>query len=307
MIKSKYNYHLLLILTTTIWGGGFLAGKIVTQTMDPVVVSFLRYAIASLILFPMMWLTEPKRTKVSKENLLMLCLLALTGVVLYNIGFFIASKYTTVVKSSLVISSNGPMIAILSGIFLKEKININNIIAMLCSVIGGITIITNGNFSIISNGFSWIDIVLILTSLSWAVFAVLSKHAMKIFSPLVLTTYISGLGTIMMFPLASMYVSKEQFINASVEEWFSLLFIAVFVSVISHIWWNKGIHEVGAAKASVFISIMPLSAAIMATIFLKESLTLPHIIGGILVIGGVYINSINSKLIPIGKEVKPNI
>jgi drug/metabolite transporter (DMT)-like permease len=291
MTKKQAYYYLLLIVTTTIWGVGFLAAKFATQTMDPVIVAYFRYAISSLVLLPLMLLTERHHAKPSKVNWMQFFILAITGVILYNICFFIGAKYSTVVKSSLVISSNGPIIAILSGMFLKENLTFFNIFGLVSSLLGAFLIITNGDLTVIFSEWSWVDLVLILASLSWAVFTVLSKYVMKTFSPLVVTTYVSCLGTILLSPLAITHFSIDQIMLASIYEWISIFFIAIFVAVLSNIWWNKSIKEVGAAKASVFINIMPLSATIMAVIFLHEHLTFYHMVGAFLILGGVYVNT----------------
>ncbi|GGJ57381.1 drug/metabolite transporter (DMT)-like permease [Anoxybacillus voinovskiensis] len=69
-----------------------------------------------------------------------------------------------------------------------------------------------------------------------------------------------------------------------------MLYVAVIVSAISFVWWYNGIQKVGASTASIFINVMPISAAIMGTIFFNEQLKLAHIIGAAFVFGGILFN-----------------
>jgi drug/metabolite transporter (DMT)-like permease len=294
--KGLSKIYLLLILTTMIWGGAFIAGKIATQSLDPVTLAFLRFLGASLILFPLMWWKEPERPERSKKDWIMFGLLGLTGIFLYNIFFFYATKHAPIIKSSLVIASNPVLIIILSGLFLKEKITLKHIIGMVSAVTGVFYIITNGDLGAIAQlRFAPIDLVLLGACLSWALYTVVGKAVLKKFSPLTSTTYATGIGTLLLFPFALFHTTPQQLISSSWEVWASVVYVAVMVSVLSFIWWYKGVQEIGAAKASIFINIMPISATLMAAVFLNEQLTPYHAIGAVLVFGGVYISMYKKK------------
>lgn len=221
----------------------------------------------------------------------MFTLLGLTGIFLYNLCFFFATKHAPIIKSSLVIAANSPLIAIASGIFLKEKITVKNTVGMVSAMIGALYIITDGKISILFTlGFERIDLVLLTACFSWVVYTVLGRSVMKKFSPLTTTTYATGFGTLMLLPFALLNTTKEQIANSGWDVWVSVIYVAVIVSVISFIWWYKGIQKIGAAKASVYINVMPLSATVMAALFLGEQLTIFHGIGAVLIFGGVYLN-----------------
>ncbi|WP_246943143.1 DMT family transporter [Bacillus pinisoli] len=296
MQKKLWLTYVMLIVATATWGSAFIAGKIAVQSFEPSTVAFLRFFGATILLFPLMWVMEKNPIKPSLKDYGLFVILGLTGIALYNIFFFLASKHAPVIKSSIFIASNPVLIVLLSGLFLKEKITKNNIIGMLIALTGVAIIITEGHFlTLIKIGFEPIDFVLIGAVISWALYSVIGKIVLKKFSSIVSTTYAVAFGTLMLFPFAILETSWQDVQMASLDAWIAIIHMSVFVTVISFVMYYNGIKEVGAAKASIFINVMPLSAVIMATLFLGEQFTFAHGVGAAFVLSGVYIGTNTKK------------
>ncbi len=292
MDKGIWKIYLVLTISTVIWGGAFIAGKISTQTLDPFTVAFLRFFGASLVLYPLMWRTDPARPPRTAKDWLLLASLGLTGIFLYNACFFIATQQAPIIKSSLFIASNPVVIVILSGIFLKETISKKHIAGMISAITGVLFIVTGGDFvKIIKLGFEPIDLILLTAVFSWALYTVIGKVVLNKFSSITTTTYATGFGTLMLFPFAAANTTMEQIASTGWQGWISVMYVAFVVSVLSFIWWYKGVQKIGAAKSSIFINFMPLSASLMAFFFLGEKLAWYHAVGALLVFGGVYIST----------------
>src|SRR5574342_621714 len=122
MNKKLWLTYGMLTFATATWGSAFIAGKFAVQSFEPATVAFLRFLGASLLLFPLMWLMEKNRKKPTLKDYGLFAILGLTGIALYNICFFFATKHAPVIKSSLFIASNPVLIVLLSGLFLKETI-----------------------------------------------------------------------------------------------------------------------------------------------------------------------------------------
>ncbi|MDQ0257540.1 drug/metabolite transporter (DMT)-like permease [Evansella vedderi] len=292
MKNRPWFVYVILALATSSWGSAFIAGNFATRDFDPITVAFLRFLFAAIILLPLMWWLEPNRVKPKGKEWLLLASLGLTGIALYNICFFIATKEAPIVKSSLFIASNPVLIILLSALFLKEKITSRNIIGLILALTGATVIITEGNFmAVILAGLSPIDLVLLIAVICWALYSVLGKVALQRFSPLVSTTYAVVFGTIMLFPFAVAEGSWSQYVEATPLTWMSILHMSVIVSVVSFIMYYQGIRTIGAAKASIFINLMPLSAVILAVLLLGEPILPVHIVGAVLVLTGVTIGT----------------
>jgi drug/metabolite transporter (DMT)-like permease len=296
MNKKLWLTYGMLVLATATWGSAFIAGKYAVQSFEPATVAFLRFLGAAVLLFPLMWLMEKNRKKPTLKDYGLFAVLGLTGIALYNICFFLATKHAPVIKSSLFIASNPVLIVLLSGLFLKETITKNNIIGMIIALTGVTFIITDGHLlALLQFGFEPIDFVLLGAVISWALYSVVGKVVLKKYSSVESTTYAVAFGTIFLLPFALAETTWQDVQQASFSTWIAIAHMSVFVTVISFVLYYNGIKEVGAAKASIFINVMPVSAVIMATIFLGETFTWAHAVGAAFVLSGVYIGT-NPKL-----------
>ncbi|WP_209122246.1 DMT family transporter [Alkalihalobacillus sp. BA299] len=284
--------YIMLALATSTWGSAFIAGKVAVESFEPATVAFFRFLGATLLLFPIMWTMEKNRPKPTKKDWGLFALLGLTGICIYNICFFLASKHAPVIKSSLFIASNPVLIVLLSGLFLKETITKRHIVGMSVALFGVVIIISNGRLlDLVKIGFEPIDFILLGAVISWALYSVLGKVVLGKYSAIVSTTYAVFFGTLFLLPFALYELTWSQIKGAPLGVWASLLHMSIFVTVISFIMYYQGIKKVGAAKASIFINVMPVSAVIMATLFLGEKFTFAHGIGALFVLSGVYIGT----------------
>jgi drug/metabolite transporter (DMT)-like permease len=296
MGKNQTMIYVMLALSTGIWGSAFIAGKYAVESFEPTTVAFLRFFFAAVILFPFMWFTEKDRPKPTKYDWFLFAMLGLTGIAIYNICFFMASKHATIIKSSLFIAANPVLIMILSAFFLKEKISPKHIIGMISALFGVVIIISDGNFAkIIALEFARIDFILLLAVVTWALYSVLGKVVLRKYNAIVSTTYAIGFGTLFLLPFSLQELSIQVLVEASFSSWLAILHMSFFVTVISFILYYNGIQKIGAAKASIFINVMPVSAVILATIFFDETFTIPFVLGACLVIGGVSISTVRLK------------
>lgn len=307
MKNTPWYIYAMLAFSTISWGSGFIAGRYATEDFDPMTVAFLRFFFAAIVLLPMLFIIEKNRKRPKGKDWLLFSMLGLTGIALYNICFFIATKEAPIAKSSLFIASNPVLITILSGLFLKEKITKRNIIGLVLAFIGAAVIITEGDFlKIVQAGFQPIDFILLAAVICWALYSVLGKVALQRFSSLQSTTYAVVIGTVMLLPFAIATSEWKDYVEASTLTWISIFQLSIIISVISFIMYYYGIQKIGAARASIFINLMPLSAVILAVGLLDEPLLPIHLIGAILVLSGVAIGTrANQKKDIKEKELLP--
>ncbi|WP_236634707.1 DMT family transporter [Alteribacter lacisalsi] len=289
--------YLMLAFSTSTWGSAFVAGRFATESFDPVTVAFLRFFFAAIILVPLMYILEKDRPRPSLKDWGLFALLGLTGIAIYNIAFFTAAKYAPIAKSSLFIASNPVLIILLSGLFLKETITGRNIAGLVLALTGAVIIITNGDIlAAARHGLEPIDFVLLFAVVCWALYSVLGKVALRKFSSLVCTTWAVVFGTVMLFPFALLETSWTQVAEADWGVWTAILHMSIIVTVVSFLMYYQGIKIIGAAKASLFINLMPVSAVILAVVFLDEPLLWAHLAGALFVLTGVTIGTYTRPL-----------
>ena len=80
--------YLKLILTMAIWGGTFVIGRVIAQTLSPFTAGFGRFAVASIFLWLLTTFKGEKLTKLNLRQVLLVICLGLSGVLAYNFFFF---------------------------------------------------------------------------------------------------------------------------------------------------------------------------------------------------------------------------
>ncbi|WP_416150656.1 DMT family transporter [Salipaludibacillus sp. HK11] len=304
LLTRPWLVYVMLALATGSWGSAFIAGSFATQDLSPLAVAFFRFFFAAILLIPIMLTMDKGGRRPRGKEWGLVAVLGLTGIALYNIAFFVATRDAPIVKSSLFIASNPVLIIVLSGVFLKEVITKRNVVGLLLALTGATIIITEGHFQqLIETGFAPIDLVLLFAVVCWALYSVVGKVALKKFSSITTTTYAVVIGTLMLMPFVFFETSVTELKQASILTWGSIIHMSVIVSVLSFIMYYQGIKMIGAAKASIFINFMPLSAVILATILLGEQLLFVHIIGAIFVLTGVTYGTWKPRKIKVKQDV----
>jgi drug/metabolite transporter (DMT)-like permease len=182
---------------------------------------------------------------------------------------------------------NPLLTAILSYFFLKTPINFKQLIGISISFAGVAIIITAGSISVIRDlNFSTGDLLMIGASTSFAIYNILNRKYMSQASPLH-TTAITTIISALLFYITSEVMGKSPELSViPANIWQALVFMAVFGSILAYIFWNKGVAEIGANKASLFTNLIPLSGTFIS-VAMGAPLVNFQLLGGILIFIGV--------------------
>jgi drug/metabolite transporter (DMT)-like permease len=281
-------YVLILLLTSFLWGGNFVFSKFLVDHASPMTLTILRWIIAIVLLFPLVWKKE-KSLRLPKDSILPLFLMGLMGIVLFNIFQFLALAQTTATNVGLISTLNPISIAIASSLFLHEKLKLTQIFAMMLSFFGVLVVLSKGDINqLISFHFNLGDIWMIVAVLMWGIYSVCGKWAMQKVSPLMATFYsgVFGVVTVLPFNITHIHVSN---VNASFIS--AILYTGVISTVVCMLLWNIGVQKVGATNSGIFLNFNPIFTAILAFLILQEKLTWSEFVGSLIVILGCFLFS----------------
>jgi drug/metabolite transporter (DMT)-like permease len=107
---------------------------------------------------------------------------------------------------------------------------------------------------------------------------------------------IAVIGDLAMLPL---YLVESALGRSMVWTWGAFgAFVAVglFSSVLAYIFWNRGVEQVGANVAGLFVHLMPVFGALLAWVFLDERLQPSHVLGIALILTGIYLTSRKARV-----------
>ena len=281
-----------LLLTAFLWGGTFIAGRMIAHSVHPVCAAFLRFAIATLFLLLLLVRVEGRIPVPGKKQILPIVLLGLTGVFAYNILFLTGLKYIQAGRASLIVATNPVFISLLSALFFREQLNWTKAVGICLSVTGAMIVISNGRIAELgSYRIGTGELLIAGCVLSWVAYSLIGKSVMAQLSPLTSVAYSALVGTALLFPPALYSGLGKEISGYTLKDWMDLFYLGFFGTVLGFSWYYQGIKRIGPMKASVFINFVPVSAIILASLILKEQITVSIVLGTMLVITGVYLTN----------------
>jgi drug/metabolite transporter (DMT)-like permease len=293
--SSKGIIYIKLLVTAILWGGTFIAGRVVAKDVGPFSAAFLRFAVASIFLLFITYKVENRLPPVRKAHLIPLILLGMTGVFSYNVFFFKGLKIIHAGRASVIIASNPVFIALFASYLFKEKLSFIQFAGIIISVSGAIVVISRGNpFEIFEGNVGLGEVFIFFCVMSWVAYSLLGKAVMKDLSALVSVSYSSVVGAVGLSIPAYLEGIVQHFSHYTAMEWFGIFYLGFFGTVLGFVWYYEGIKAIGATKASQFINFVPISAVLLAFFLLAEPITSSLVIGTLMVCAGVYLTNSTS-------------
>jgi drug/metabolite transporter (DMT)-like permease len=287
MNKKKLSY-LMLMLCNLFWAGNYIVGKNLVGLIDPIWITYLRWLFASLILLVISRIIEKPSLKSIKNNIVPLILMGLLGNLGYNLILYTALNHTSSLNASIINSLNPGLLVIISFLILKEEINIQKIIGISISLIGVLIVITESNLSLLMNfSFNRGDILMLLAITMWSLYSIVSKKLVEI-KPITATAYSALIATGFMIPLALLNGNPPRELSGILIV--SMLYIIIFPSVGSFLFWNFSIKNIEVGIAGISINLIPVFIALISW-GMGKSISSSQIIGGLVVFIGVLITS----------------
>ena len=288
-----FSVYLKLLLTAFFWGGTFVSGRMLSGHISPCSVAFLRFAVASLVLFFLTWKMEGRFPSVEGRQMLPLFLLGMTGVFSYNIFFFKGLELISAGRAALIIALNPIFITVCAGLFFKERLTLFKVTGILISVTGAMIVISRGNLgSVLAEGVGWGEFYIFCCVLSWVAFSLIGKTILSGVTPLVSVTYSAAVGATALFIPAYLEGVASHLGEYTAVVWLNIAYLGVFGTVIGFIWYYEGIKAIGPTKAGLFINFVPVSAIVLAFFIQDEPVTLSLLVGAALVSSGVYMTNL---------------
>ena len=289
--------YIMLICATLFWAGNFIVGKYAFLTeIPPLSLVFYRWLLVWIILLPFTYKDIIKHKDTILNNLPLLFFLGLTSVGLFNSFTYLSLIYTQVINSSLFNTAIPAIIILLCFLFKVEKTNKFQLSGLFISVCGILAIITKLNLDILlSLNFNKGDLIMIGGALTWGIYSTLLKKKKFTLPLLTLVHIVCTFGLISVFPQFLYELWNGQVIKFDINLVYTLIFLALFPSIGSYYCWAGAVSIIGANRAGIFLSLIPLFSTIMAIALYNEKFQFFHLIGAILILVGLYLSNKEKK------------
>ncbi len=288
-INTNFVASMFLFFATLFWAGNFIVGKAASiNEVPPISLNFYRWTIAFFILLPLTYKELSKKKNYIINNFGIFSILGITAVSIFNSALFYSLQFTQVITGVLMISTVPVMIIFISSLLKIEKTNFFQLLGVVLSLTGVLSIITKFNFSILINlEFNKGDLSALFAMFSWSLYSALLKKKKYKLSQISLLQVVIGFGVIYLIPFYIIDKSTGSTINFNIPFFLILFYVVLFPGITSFFFWIKGVTIIGANRAGIYLHLMPILATILAMFIYKEQIMLYHYIGAIFIISGI--------------------
>jgi drug/metabolite transporter (DMT)-like permease len=277
---------LLMLLAVLLWAVNFSVVKIALREFTPLSFNGPRLTIASLILLLFLWRKEG-RLSLPMADLGKVAVLGVIGNTFYQFLFINGIHRTTASNTSLVMTMTPIFIALLSAVFIRERIHWAGWLGIMMAFLGLYLVVFDRTARIsLSDRNLQGDLLILFGNLFWAVYTVFSKPLLVRMSPLKLTSLSLAIGTLFYLPLTVRDITVFPWRTLSGLSWAALLFSAVFAIAVSYVIWYSSVKRVGNTKTGIFGNITPVFSVFFAYLFLGERIGFLQIAGALIIFLG---------------------
>jgi drug/metabolite transporter (DMT)-like permease len=291
--SSDVPVYLKLAAVTMIWGGTFVAGRFLADSLNPLMAASLRFLLASVALSLFVLLARVPLVRPSPRQWLQLALLGFFGIFFYNLCFFYGLHYINASRASLIVALNPAVIGVASWLLFKERLSRAKVAGIAICIAGASLVIVSRNPQLLAgNADAWIGDLLILGCVfGWGIYSLFSKGLNQTLGPVQTVTYSILLGTLMLWVTTALRgeLSVAELAELGTRQWLSLMYLGVLGSALAYIGYYDGIRKIGATRSGVFIALNPLTAVLLGALLLGEQLTLAICLGGGLILMGIFL------------------
>ncbi len=278
-----------LVLTPLFWAGNAVVARATVEHIPPLSMSFWRWVLALAIILPFGLPGIWHHRQIIRQRLGSMIALATFSVAAFNSLLYVAAMTTTATNIALINATIPIFVALLAWLLLGDRTRPIQILGIAMALAGILCVIARGDLSVLTGLQAQPgDLVMVAAVFSWGVFSVLlRKHVVPLPALTFLTAQIL-LGTLVILPF---YLGDLLWFSGGFELSGStalpLAFFAIFPGILAYAFWNHAVHEIGPANAAIFMYLTPVYASVLAVVFLRENLSLFHLLGGLLILGGL--------------------
>jgi len=265
-----------LALSMSLVGSYVALSKPLALVFPVFLLAWLRFGIGGLAMLH--WLKKPPTEQpLSWQIKKLMFLESFLGNFLFTIAMITGVSMTSAVSAGVIMATIPAAIALMSWIFLKERIGLRIGAAVVCGALGiGLLSLSKSSHAggDAAQQTAWLGNLLVFVAvLCEAAYAVIGKKLTTVLSPKRISSIINLWGLILMTPLGLYAVRGFDFAQVTPGMWLLLAFYGLAASVWSVWLWMTGQKAVPAAQAGVFTVMLPISAALVGVLVLGETLT----------------------------------
>jgi drug/metabolite transporter (DMT)-like permease len=277
----------LLIVMAVCFAGTWVAAHWATEEVPPVTTAFLRFLVATLLLWVWARLSGVS-TRIGREDLPLVAAMGLSGIVAYNLCFLYGVTLAPSSDGAVIVPGLSPIVvAVLVAVRYGVRPPPRAAAGLGLALVGLVVVMGPALAGAPARALG--DVLFVVGAVCWGVYSVLSRTATTRFHPIAVTFAAAAFGAAVFAPLAVLERGWEPVLAATPRALGSIVYLGALGTVIAFVAFSEGIRRIGAPRASAFIVLVPLLGELLTSWLLGEQLGAFIIVGTTLVLAGLWL------------------
>jgi drug/metabolite transporter (DMT)-like permease len=280
----KLRLYALIFAMVTFFSLNYIFARFALRDFPPAQLTAVRSAVAALVMAAI-WVSR-RRPKLTRRDLASLALLGILGIALNQLLFAFGMQRTSIAHASILSAMAPIMVLLIAASIGQERVTLRKAGGMLIAVIGVTILQIEPAAHVTATRLG--DFLILLSALAIALYSVLGKQVTARHDVLTVNAVSFLAGFIALAPFLWRPRGFSYF-AVSTQGWLSLLYMAIFPSVLGYLIYCYALTQMPASRVSAFSYLQPVLATILAVPMLGESVNGSLAGGGALVLIGVYV------------------
>lgn len=290
--RLMHRPYLLLVLTTLFWGGNVVAGKAAVGHIGPYLLMLLRWSAALVLLAP--FAVRPLRTDwpVIRRRWWLFLLYGVVGYAAFNVLVYVAAYFTSGVNVAIDQVAINIFVMAINFTLFRTRVRALQLFGVLLSIVGVALTATHGDLVRLGTlDINFGDLLILLACLAYALYSVSLRWRPKTgWLSFLFASFVGAAVASVVLELGlggGMAAMTAELPQVSPLGWLIVGYTAVFPSILSQMFYVRGVELIGANRASLFINLIPLFGALGSVVVLGEQLQPFHIVAAALIAAGI--------------------
>lgn len=282
----------LLIVANVLFATGYIAAKFVLQSVPVILALALRLGIAALVLLPFL-VARRRQLRVARRELFQLGTLVCCGFIINNLLEYGGLALSTASDFSLLVTSESIFTALLAWVFLRERFKGLTVLALLVGSMGMYLIIERSLLPTLAPGGGVVrtigDVLILLGLVAESCYTIYGKALLGKNSALLIVAASLVGSMVFWLPATGTLVLVTGWHPFNLPSWLALGWLAIMSTVLAYLAWFQGLTRIEGSAAAATLFVQPLVGTILAVLLLHDQLTVATAVGGVLILGSVYL------------------
>lgn len=276
-----------IVLAFSLAGSSIVVAKLLSLRVPVFTTGVLSLTIAFICMLPMQWTKRRELKQLNRNEIGLMILQALSGIVLFRIFTLYGLRYTSALDASIITAATPAVMAILSVVFLKERLNLNIVFGIIFAL-SALVLVNLGNLKPGSSTGSFFGNMLIACAVFCeSMLTIFRRFTKAQISSITNTTVLSFMSVLMMLPMAIIEMRTFDLNQMSMQDGLAIFYYGAVATAIAYILWGDGALRIPATYTGVACVSMPISAVFLSSLILGETLTVLHWGGCMLAVTGI--------------------